>query len=75
MHSAIQLDRQIQMHTHTRTFYQVYLRVIAHCAAEWNSVPCALHTVSYEPSWQVADAIEIISLITHVVVSILHELF
>ena len=72
MHSAIQLDRQIQMHTHTRTFYQVYLRVIAHCASEWNLVPSALHTVAYEPSWLIANAIEIISLITHGADSILH---
>ena len=72
MHLAIQFNRQIQMHTHTRTFDQVYLRVIAHCAAEWNSVPCALYTITYEPSWQVADAIEIISLITHGADSIHH---
>ena len=72
MHSAIQLDRQIQMHTHTRTFYQVYLRVIAYSASEWNLVPSALHTVSYKPSWLISHTIKIISLITHVADSIHH---
>ena len=72
MHTAIKLDRQVQMHTHTRTFNQIYPRVIAHSAAEWNFVPCALYTITYEPSWQVADAIKIISLITHGADSIHH---
>ena len=72
MHLAIQFNRQVQMHTHTRSFNQVQLTVIAHSAAEWNFVPCALHTITYKPSWLVADAIEIISLITHVADSIHH---
>ena len=59
------------MHTHTRTFDQVYLRVIAHCAAERYPVPGALHTVAYEPSWLITYTIKIISLITHEADSIL----